>query len=85
MSYLIAGVAMLVLAIYLIYSGSQNAKNTITTQKQDDICTNSDGKVICPKCGSVQIQIVKRGWKITTGFIGSSRNERVCMRCKHKF
>jgi len=39
----------------------------------------------CPKCGGTQIQLMKRGWKLTTGFIGSSKNERVCLACKHKF
>ena len=41
--------------------------------------------VKCPKCGSTQIQLMKRGWKITTGLLNSSKIERVCMRCKHKF
>lgn len=49
------------------------------------IKSNNDQIVQCPKCNSTQIQLMKRGWKIITGFIGSSRNERVCMRCKHKF
>jgi Zn finger protein HypA/HybF involved in hydrogenase expression len=39
----------------------------------------------CPKCNSTQIQIIKRGWKITSGFLGSSKNERVCMNCLHKW
>jgi Zn finger protein HypA/HybF involved in hydrogenase expression len=42
-------------------------------------------KVQCPKCGSTQIQLMKRGWKVTTGFLGSSKNIRVCVRCKHQF
>ncbi len=46
---------------------------------------NADGQVICPKCGSTNIQIVKRGWKATTGLIGSSKNERVCINCLKKF
>lgn len=41
--------------------------------------------VKCPKCHSTQIQLMKRGWKITTGFLGSSKNERVCLNCKHRF
>jgi Uncharacterized protein conserved in archaea len=39
----------------------------------------------CPRCGSTNIQIVKRGWRITTGFIGSGKNERVCVNCMKKF
>lgn len=42
-------------------------------------------QVNCPNCKSTQIQIMKRGWKLATGFIGSSINERVCLKCKHKF
>lgn len=46
---------------------------------------SSTPQVKCPKCGSTQIEIKKRGWKITTGFLGSSKNERVCVNCLHKF
>lgn len=46
---------------------------------------SSSSQVKCPKCGSTQIEIKKRGWKITTGFLGSSKNERVCINCLHKF
>ncbi len=46
---------------------------------------DSEGKVVCPNCGSTNIQIVKRGWKVTTGFIGSGKNERVCVNCMKKF
>lgn len=42
-------------------------------------------EIRCPKCGSTQIQLQKRGWKITTGIIGSSKIERVCLNCKNKF
>lgn len=45
----------------------------------------STSQVRCPKCGSTQIQIVKQGWTVTTGMIGSNKNERVCINCKHKF
>ena len=41
--------------------------------------------VKCPKCGSTQIAIVKRGWSLATGFIGSGANERVCKNCMYKF
>ncbi len=42
-------------------------------------------QVRCPKCGSTQIQAMKRGWKLTTGLIGSSKIERVCLNCKNRF
>lgn len=53
--------------------------------KRQQAMLDEDGNVKCPKCGSKQIQIVKRGWKVTTGFINSGKNERVCVACKHKF
>jgi Zn finger protein HypA/HybF involved in hydrogenase expression len=42
-------------------------------------------QVHCPKCNSSQVTIQKRGWKITSGFLGSSKNERVCMNCLYKW
>lgn len=49
------------------------------------IIDDEEDLIQCPKCHSTQIQLMKRRWKITTGFLGSSRNERVCLACKHKF
>lgn len=46
---------------------------------------NDPDVVRCPKCGSRQIVVVKRGWTFTTGFIGSGENERVCKNCMYKF
>lgn len=57
----------------------------IHTSETPLIKNNEPEQVRCPKCRSNQIQIVKRGWKVTTGFLGSSKNERVCLNCKHKF
>ena len=52
----------------------------------DENTTVLDNSVVrCPKCGSTQIQLSKRGWSLATGLIGSSRNERVCMNCLYKF
>ena len=56
-----------------------------TKLKREQAMFDKDGILKCPICGSKQIQMMKRGWKITTGFIGSNKNERVCMACKHKF
>ena len=41
--------------------------------------------VKCPKCGSTQVQLSKRGWTLATGFIGSGKQQRVCMNCMYKF
>lgn len=40
--------------------------------------------VMCPKCGSNQIQVVQQKWSIMTGFMTNKVN-RVCMNCMHKF
>lgn len=35
----------------------------------------------CPRCGSTQISTGARGWKWTTGFIGSSKTVNRCANC----
>jgi predicted nucleic-acid-binding Zn-ribbon protein len=42
-------------------------------------------EIKCPKCGSTQIHSGKRGWKLTTGFLGSSSIVMTCLKCGHKF
>ena len=61
--------------------------STMETIYSDKAITYSGdtSQVRCPKCGSTQIQAMKRGWKLTTGLIGSNKIERVCLNCKHKF
>ena len=39
----------------------------------------------CPRCGSTQVQAAKRGWKWTTGMIGSGKMTATCMQCGNKF
>lgn len=39
----------------------------------------------CPKCKSTSIHAEKRGWKLTTGFIGSSKIIITCLNCGHKW
>ena len=52
---------------------------------QNPTQNDSPNEVICPKCGGNQIEIVKRGWSLATGFIGSGKNERVCKNCMYIF
>lgn len=40
--------------------------------------------VRCPKCGSSQIHAERRGWRASTGFIGSSKIILTCLRCGHR-
>ena len=37
----------------------------------------------CPKCGSTAITTTSRGWKWTTGFIGSGQTINRCGNCGH--
>lgn len=62
---------------------------------------HSDSNVVkCPRCGSTQISAVKKGFGvgkaaagglvagpfgILAGGIGSSKAQRVCLKCGHKF
>ena len=46
--------------------------------------TNPQG-LKCPRCGSTQVQIGKRGWKWTTGMIGSGNTVVTCLQCGNKF
>jgi hypothetical protein len=46
--------------------------------------TNPQG-LKCPRCGSTQVQATKRGWKWTTGMIGSGNMVATCMQCGNKF
>ncbi len=38
----------------------------------------------CPKCGSTNIQLVKRKWSPLMGFM-TNKVDRVCVNCKNKF
>lgn len=43
-----------------------------------------NNQVVCPKCGSTQIQAVRRNYSIWTGFM-TNKVDRVCVSCMHKF
>jgi hypothetical protein len=45
----------------------------------------SQEAVHCPNCWSTSIHAEKRGWKWTTGFIGSGKIIVTCLSCGHKF
>jgi len=45
----------------------------------------TEDSVKCTKCGSTQIHAEKRGWKMTTGFIGSGKIYITCLKCGNKF
>lgn len=39
----------------------------------------------CPKCHSTSLHAEKRGWKATTGLLGSSKIVITCLNCGNKF
>ena len=41
--------------------------------------------LVCPRCGSNRVQAGKRGWKWTTGFIGSGSTVFRCQQCGKTF
>lgn len=45
--------------------------------------TNVD-QLRCPRCGSSQVHAGNRGWKWTTGFIGSGKVALTCLNCGKK-
>ena len=53
-------------------------ENEIVTQQQKD--TKHD-QITCPKCGSTQVSTGARGWKWTTGLIGSGKTVNRCGNC----
>lgn len=44
-----------------------------------------EGTPYCPKCMSTNIHAEKRGWKLTTGLLGSSKIMITCLNCGHKW
>ena len=45
--------------------------------------TQQQNVLTCPKCGSTNVTTGARGWKWTTGFIGSSKTVNRCGNCGH--
>lgn len=52
--------------------------------EQKNAKVNEQGQVVCPRCGSTQIQMVNKRWSVTTGLL-TNKVDRVCVRCKTKF
>lgn len=67
----------------------KNEKELIKQEEQafrDRIAKmDKEGTAYCPKCYSTDISANKRGWKVTTGLLGSSKIIITCLKCGHKF
>ena len=44
-----------------------------------------EDQVVCPRCRSTQIHAEKRGFRLSTGFIGSGKIFITCLKCGHRF
>lgn len=65
---------------------SENAKSSeFTSLPTYKVDARQPPQVSCPKCGCTQISANQRGWKITTGFIGSSKVINTCMNCGYEW
>lgn len=72
--------------IYNIYTvANMSPEECERIKKQNMPLTNSQGQIICAKCGSNQIHSDKRGWKASTGLLGSSQIWITCLKCGHKW
>lgn len=47
--------------------------------------TEDSTKVKCPKCNSESISTNRRGWKLTTGFLFSSKMINTCQHCGYQW
>lgn len=43
------------------------------------------GVIRCPRCGSTSITTGQRGYKLSTGFLGSNKTVNRCAKCGHKW
>lgn len=66
---------------------NEKAKN-IEIIKSDNIKkTNSEDENIvkCPKCNSISIATMKRGFSMVTGMFGANKLYNVCQKCGYKW
>jgi len=45
----------------------------------------NQNSIQCPRCGSNQVSANKKGWTLTTGFIGSNAVLITCLKCGRQF
>lgn len=63
----------------------QDKKNEKEILKERLAQMDKDGIAYCPKCYSTDLSANKRGWKMSTGLIGSNKIIVTCLKCGHKF
>jgi len=60
-------------------------KNEKQELKERLVQMDRDGIAYCPKCYSTNLSANKRGWKLSTGLLGSSKIVVTCLKCGNKF
>ena len=72
-------------ALWLYENDREAWEREFPPQPKDDQNVRVQATIRCPHCGFTDYTIMQRGWKATTGFLGSSKPVRVCNRCMKKF
>ena len=72
-------------ALWLYENDREAWEREFPPQPKDDPTVRVQATIRCPHCGFTDYTIMQRGWKVTTGFLGSSKPIRVCNRCMKKF
>ncbi len=71
-------------ATAIVVPDSEANETANTAQPSSRLSPNAN-TVTCPRCGSTQITTGQRGWKLTTGFLGSSKTVNRCANCGYKW
>ena len=72
-------------ALWLYENDREAWEREFPPQPKDNPNVRVQATLRCPHCGFTDYTIMQRGWKVTTGFLGSSKPVRVCNRCMQKF
>lgn len=67
------------------YSITTMIRNIDVDSRPRTYSAAADTRPQCPRCGSTQITTGQRGWKLTTGFLGSSKTVNRCANCGYKW
>lgn len=62
---------------------NKSSKKSIEKEKLNEL--RNEGIPYCPKCHSTSLSANKRGWKLATGLLGSSKVLVTCLNCGYKF
>lgn len=73
------GLSLVLLPSSASFHNVQHQPNNIPPRNDDTTA------VTCPRCGSTQITTGQRGYKLLTGFLGSSKTVNRCANCGYKW